>query len=77
MTFCFIQAIERGHAQTYGSLLCAMRDAIRTTNVNQGMGAGPVTSLLEMLVQGGSTTGGLTQVKSGGMSLTKYTVALA
>jgi LSD1 subclass zinc finger protein len=61
MTFCFIQAIERGHAQTYGSLLCAMRDAIRTTNVNSGMGAGPVTSLLEMLVQGGSTTGGLTQ----------------
>lgn len=72
MTFCFIQAIERGHAQTYGSLLCAMRDAIRTTNVNSGMGAGPVTSLLEMLVQGGSTTGGLTQVIHSCIRLIKY-----
>ena len=62
MTFCFIQAVERGHAQTYGSLLNAMRDAIRSTNVNSGMGSGPVTGLLEMLVMGGSLTGGLTQV---------------
>lgn len=62
MTFCFIQAVERGHAQTYGSLLNAMRAAIRSTNVNSGMGSGPITSLLEMLVTGGSLTGGLTQV---------------
>ena len=65
MTFCFIQAIERGQAQSYGSVLNAMRDAIRSTNVNSGMGAGPVTSLLEMLVSGGSITpisSGLTQV---------------
>ncbi|XP_024401505.1 metacaspase-1 isoform X1 [Physcomitrium patens] len=61
MTFCFIQAIERGHAQTYGSLLCAMREAIRTTKVNSGMGTGTITSLMEMLVSGGSLTGGLTQ----------------
>lgn len=62
MTFCFIQAVERGHAQTYGSLLNAMRGAIRSTNVNSGMGSGPITSLLEMLVMGGSLSGGLTQV---------------
>jgi hypothetical protein len=61
MTFCFIQAIERGHAQTYGSLLCAMREAIRTAKVNSGMGTGTITSLMEMLVSGGSLNGGLTQ----------------
>ncbi len=62
MTFCFIQAIERGHAHTYGSLLVAMRNAIREAGSTSGMGSGPVTSLLEMLVSGGSLTGGLTQV---------------
>ncbi|KAL9242607.1 hypothetical protein vseg_016593 [Gypsophila vaccaria] len=28
MTHCFVQAIKRGHGNTYGSLLTAMRDAI-------------------------------------------------
>jgi hypothetical protein len=67
MTFCFIQAIERGNAQTYGSVLVAMREAIRSTNVNSGMGAGPVTGLLQMLASGGSmlpSSGGLTQVQN-------------
>ncbi|CAM6028314.1 unnamed protein product [Sphagnum balticum] len=61
MTFCFIQAIERGHAHTYGSLLVSMRNAIREAGSTSGMGSGPITSLLEMLVSGGSLTGGLTQ----------------
>nr|DAD47611.1 TPA_asm: hypothetical protein HUJ06_017548 [Nelumbo nucifera] len=31
MTYCFIQAIERGEATTYGSILNSMRDTIRNT----------------------------------------------
>lgn len=62
MTFCFIQAIERGHGATYGSILTAMRTAIR--DVGSGGGGGDVvTSLLTMLVTGGSlSAGGLRQV---------------
>ncbi|XP_074283053.1 metacaspase-1-like [Silene latifolia] len=55
MTYCFIQAIERGHASTYGSMLNAMRDAIRNTSSND-LGGGVVTSLLTMLLTGGSST---------------------
>jgi len=62
MTFCFIQAIEKGHGATYGSILTAMRTAIR--DVGSGSGGGDVvTSLLTMLVTGGSlSAGGLRQV---------------
>ncbi|KAG8391474.1 hypothetical protein BUALT_Bualt01G0191500 [Buddleja alternifolia] len=59
MTFCFIQAIERGHGTTYGSVLNAMRTAIRDAG-NSGptnLGGGVVSSLLTMLVTGGSGGG--------------------
>lgn len=59
MTFCFIQAIERGHGTTYGSILNSMRSTIRSTG--ESMGGGPVTSLLTMLLSGGSGGGGLRQ----------------
>ncbi|KAJ6828322.1 uncharacterized protein M6B38_362865 [Iris pallida] len=59
MTFCFIQAIERGHGATYGSILNSMRSTIRSTG--DAMGGGPVTSLLTMLLTGGSAGGGLQQ----------------
>ncbi|KAL6323411.1 hypothetical protein AAG906_038980 [Vitis piasezkii] len=63
MTFCFIQAIERGHAATYGSILNAMRSAIRSAGngVGGGGGGGAVTSLISMLLTGGSVSGGLRQ----------------
>ncbi|KAH1106807.1 hypothetical protein J1N35_010575 [Gossypium stocksii] len=60
MTFCFIQAIERGHAATYGSILTAMRNAIRSVGSGGGggdFGGGAVTSLISMLLTGGSTVG--------------------
>ncbi|KAK8650471.1 hypothetical protein V6N13_140110 [Hibiscus sabdariffa] len=60
MTFCFIQAIERGHGATYGSILTAMRNAIRSVGGGGGGGdlvGGAVTSLVTMLLTGGSTTG--------------------
>ncbi|KAF5946257.1 hypothetical protein HYC85_016485 [Camellia sinensis] len=56
MTFCFIQAIERGHATTYGSVLNSMRTAIRS--VGNDVGGGVATSLLSMLLTGGSVSGG-------------------
>ncbi|GAV71511.1 Peptidase_C14 domain-containing protein/zf-LSD1 domain-containing protein [Cephalotus follicularis] len=59
MTFCFIQAIERGHATTYGSMLNSMRTTIR--NTGNDLGGGAVTSLLTMLLTGGSLSGGLRQ----------------
>lgn len=64
MTFCFIQAIERGHGATYGSILSAMRTAIRDVGSSgPDLGGGMVTSLLTMLVTGGSAgIGGLRQV---------------
>lgn len=67
MTFCFIQAIERGHGGvTYGSILTAMRAAIRdagTGSSGPDLGGGVVTSLLTMLLTGGSVgAGGLRQV---------------
>ncbi|GMY22980.1 metacaspase-1 [Fagus crenata] len=61
MTYCFIQAIERGQATTYGSLLNSMRAVIRSTGSNNDLGGGAVTSLLTMLLAGGSLGGGLRQ----------------
>lgn len=63
MTFCFIQAIERGHGTTYGSILNSMRTAIRNTGGNNLGGGDVVTSLIGMLLTGGSGGGsGLRQV---------------
>ncbi|KAJ9171150.1 hypothetical protein P3X46_014552 [Hevea brasiliensis] len=59
MTYCFIQAIERGQGTTYGSILNSMRAAIR--NTGNDLGGGAVTSLLTMLLTGGSIGGGLRQ----------------
>lgn len=55
MTYCFIQAIERGQARTYGSVLTAMRAAIRDTDSSAG--GGVVTGLVTMLLTGGSGVG--------------------
>ncbi|KAF3336068.1 metacaspase-1-like isoform X1 [Carex littledalei] len=61
MTFCFIQAIEKSQGMmTYGSILTSMRAAIRGTGDSVG-GGGPVTSLITMLLTGGSAGGGLRQ----------------
>ncbi|CAL0328173.1 unnamed protein product [Lupinus luteus] len=54
MTYCFIQAIERGHGATYGSILSAMRTAIKNVGSD---GGGVVTSLVSMLLTGGSLIG--------------------
>ncbi|CAN1170363.1 AMC1 [Linum perenne] len=61
MTFCFIQAIERGQGATYGSILNSMRSAIRATG--NDLGGGAVTSVITMLLTGGSVGGGLRQVQ--------------
>ncbi|KAI8572469.1 hypothetical protein RHMOL_Rhmol01G0201300 [Rhododendron molle] len=61
MTFCFIQAIERGQGTTYGSVLNSMRSAIRSVGSGDDLGGGVVTSLLTMLMTGGSAGGGLRQ----------------
>ncbi|KAL5724180.1 Metacaspase-1 [Ranunculus cassubicifolius] len=59
MTFCFIQAFEHGQGNTYGSILTSMRTAIRNTGSGGGGGGGggAVTSLLGMLLTGGSLGG--------------------
>lgn len=63
MTFCFIQAIERGQAATYGSILTSMRSTIRNTGSGSaGFSGDPISSLIGMLVSGGSAGGGLKQV---------------
>ncbi|KAI3968401.1 hypothetical protein MKW92_017266 [Papaver armeniacum] len=61
MTFCFIQALERGHGATYGSILNSMRSTIRNTGNGNDLGGGAVTSVLSMLLTGGSLGGGLKQ----------------
>ncbi|PIM99466.1 Metacaspase involved in regulation of apoptosis [Handroanthus impetiginosus] len=61
MTFAFIQAVEKGQATTYGSILNAMRSTIRRNNDDIGGGGGVVTTLLTMLLTGGSAGMGLTQ----------------
>ncbi|XP_050221667.1 metacaspase-1-like [Mercurialis annua] len=58
MTYSFIQAIERGHATTYGNMLKAMRSTIK--NADPAVD-GIVTSLISMLLTGGSLIGGLRQ----------------
>ncbi|KAK9681627.1 hypothetical protein RND81_10G016300 [Saponaria officinalis] len=65
MTYCFIQAIEHGQANTYGSMLTSMRSALRSTGSDSGggLGGGVVTSLLTILVAGGSASGRLRQVR--------------
>lgn len=60
MTYSFIQAIERGQGATYGSILNAMRTTIQTTDSDLG-GGGIVTSLLTMLLTGGSLGFGMRQ----------------
>ena len=59
MTFCFIQAVEGGQAGTYGSVLNAMRAAIRKVGggIPGGGSGGAVTTLLTMLLTGGSGVG--------------------
>lgn len=57
MTFAFIQAIEKGQGTTYGSILNAMRSTIRQTNNDLMPGGGPVSTLLTMLLTGGSGVG--------------------
>lgn len=59
MTYSFIQAIERGHAATYGSMLNAMRSTIR--NTSNDLEGGLVTSLLTMLLNGGNLSTRLRQ----------------
>ncbi|KAF4354858.1 hypothetical protein G4B88_030924 [Cannabis sativa] len=64
MTYCFIQAIERGQGSTYGSILNSMRSTIRNTGSGGGgIGGGGdvVTTLIGMLLTGGSAGGGLRQ----------------
>lgn len=56
MTYSFIQAIERGQGTTYGAMLNSMRSIIRSTDGDL-MGGGMVTSLLTMLLTGGSGVG--------------------
>ena len=57
MTFAFIQAIEKGQGNTYGSILNAMRSTIRQTDDSLAAGGGVVTTLLTMLLTGGSGVG--------------------
>ncbi|XP_059300439.1 metacaspase-1-like [Lycium ferocissimum] len=59
MTFSFIQAIEHGQGTTYGGILNAMRSSIRSSD--NGLGGGIVTSLLTMLITGGSVGIGMRQ----------------
>lgn len=61
MTFCFIQAIERGQGSTYGSILNSMRKSIRNSGTDVG-GGGVVTALISMLVAGGSHSSVVRQV---------------
>lgn len=58
MTYSFIQAIEHGHGTTYGTMLNSMRSTIRNTDDLRG---GVVTSLLNMLLTGGSLGSGFRQ----------------
>jgi hypothetical protein len=64
MTFCFIQAVERsGPGATYGTILTSMRSAIKNAGSGGSGGGDVVTSLISMLLTGGSlSAGGLRQV---------------
>uniref|UniRef100_A0A2P2JYL4 Uncharacterized protein n=1 Tax=Rhizophora mucronata TaxID=61149 RepID=A0A2P2JYL4_RHIMU len=59
MTYSFVQAIERGHGNTYGNMLNAMRSTISNTGTKPDGGNG--TPLLTMLLSGGSYFGRLRQ----------------
>ncbi|KAJ4783911.1 Metacaspase-1 [Rhynchospora pubera] len=59
MTFSFIQAVEEGQASTYGILLNSMKATIRHTNLLDG--AGRVTSILALLLNGRTVLQGLKQ----------------
>ncbi|KAJ6672127.1 METACASPASE-1-LIKE [Salix viminalis] len=59
MTYSFIQAIESGHGNTYGSMLKAMRTTIHK-KINEP-GGGKLPSLLSMLLPGGFFRGGIRQ----------------
>ncbi|RWR80587.1 metacaspase-1 [Cinnamomum micranthum f. kanehirae] len=59
MTYCFIRAIECENGTTYGSILNSMRATIRSTS--NEMSGGPVTTLISMLLTGGSLAGGSRQ----------------
>ncbi|KAK2360347.1 metacaspase-1 [Trifolium repens] len=63
MTFCFIQAVERcGPGATYGTILTSMRSAIKNAGSGGSGGGDVVTSLISMLLTGGSlSAGGLRQ----------------
>ncbi|KAK4792508.1 hypothetical protein SAY86_022943 [Trapa natans] len=60
MTYSFIEAIERGHGGTYGSMLNAMRSTINNSTSGSSEifgrpgGGDLVSSLLTMLLEGGS-----------------------
>ncbi|CAA7038961.1 unnamed protein product [Microthlaspi erraticum] len=63
MTYAFIQAIERGHGTTYGSLLSAMRSTVHEIlDKNKGRklvemgGADLLTTLLGLLILGAAPT---------------------
>ncbi|KAB5532237.1 hypothetical protein DKX38_018907 [Salix brachista] len=59
MTYSFIQAIESGHGNTYGSMLKAMRTTIHK-KINKP-GGGKLPSLISMLLPGGLFRGGIRQ----------------
>ncbi|XP_075081812.1 metacaspase-1-like [Nicotiana tabacum] len=59
MTFSFIQAIESGQGTTYGSILNAIRSSIH--NSTSDLGGKIVSSLLTMLINGGSVGIGMRQ----------------
>lgn len=69
MTYSFIEAIERGYGTTYGGILNAMRSTISNSNSRSellvsGTGGGLITSLLTMLIEGGTLGSRLKQVLS-------------
>ncbi|KAL9422860.1 hypothetical protein AB3S75_035029 [Citrus x aurantiifolia] len=59
LTYSFIQALELGHGTTYGRMLNSMRSTICNTDGSSELGGGDgvVTSLLTMLLTGGSRSG--------------------
>ena len=65
MTFCFIQAIERGRARTYSELLNSMRYDVQGASGPTNNSGDPIMSLIDMLVTGGSLSGQKIQVHTG------------
>ncbi|KZV34900.1 metacaspase-1 [Dorcoceras hygrometricum] len=75
MTFSFIQAVERSQVSnpTYGSILNAMRSTIR--NAGDELGGGVVTTLITMLLTGGSVGIGRRQACNSVMTLNYESIA--